>query len=79
MYTYAGGCLKVYAWGGRVRPYGSLSTSNLGRGMKSKEAGNKDDAGSGENMLYLIPFIKLACCGAWFSRISFGWMVFHGS
>lgn len=79
MCTYAGGCLKVYAWGGRVRQYGSVRTSNLGRGMKCKEAGNKDDAGSGENRLYLIPFIKLACRGAWFSRISFGWMVFHGS
>lgn len=64
MYTYAGGCLKVYAWGGRVRQYGSMSTSNLGRVMKSKEAENKDDAGSGENMLYLSRFIKLACCGA---------------
>lgn len=60
MYTYVGGCLKVYAWGGRRKQYGSMSTPNLGRVTKREEEGEKHEAGSGENMLYLI-LIKLAC------------------
>lgn len=40
--------------------YRSMSVSNLGRVTKRKE----EEPGSGENIPDLIPFIKLACCGA---------------